>query len=84
MFGMTWLLVAASLLPQALVDTLDKRYVKAVGFMMHLNGYPDEKKMPLSQQFLQVSDCFVSQTLILIHCNKDPACTHDLNGYPNA
>jgi hypothetical protein len=27
----------------------------AVGFMMHLNGYPDEQKVLLSQQFLQVS-----------------------------
>jgi hypothetical protein len=27
-----------------------------MGFMMHLNGYPDEQKAPLSQQFLQVSE----------------------------
>jgi hypothetical protein len=43
------------MVPQTLVDQLDRRYVKVVGFMMHLNGYPDEQKMPLSQQFLQVS-----------------------------
>jgi hypothetical protein len=40
---------------QALVDGFDKRYVNVVGFMMHLNGYPQEQKSTLSQQFLQVS-----------------------------
>jgi hypothetical protein len=40
---------------QVVVDGFDKRYVRVVGFMMHLNGYPEEQKSALSQQFLQVS-----------------------------
>jgi hypothetical protein len=47
-----------AVLLQAFVAQLDKRYVRVVGFMMHLNGYPDEQKAPLSQQFLQVRDIF--------------------------
>ncbi|WIA21615.1 hypothetical protein OEZ85_000799 [Tetradesmus obliquus] len=54
---------------QALVDTLDKRHVKVVGFMMHLNGYPDEKKMPLSQQFLQIA---ARIWRVMCHLNRHP------------
>lgn len=62
---------------QTLVDLLDKRYVRVVGFMMHLNGYPDAQKMPLSQQFLQVA-CPVAASLapqkVAVHwVNSDEA-----------